>query len=60
MMKKGRKSAVRLLDSEEQAEAYVKDKNVKGGYVEKREGENIRCDGYCSVREFCPCVKPWK
>ena len=53
VMKKGRKSAVRLLSSEEEAELYIKEKNVAGGYIEHRRGESKRCESYCPVVNFC-------
>lgn len=55
VMKKGRKSALRLLNSEQDAEAY---KASKGGdYVELRKGEDRKCKEYCSCCEFCPYYK---
>lgn len=53
VMKKGRKSAVRVLDTEEQAKDYMKDLDKKH-YIEHRPGENIRCEQYCNVAEWCP------
>lgn len=51
VMKKGRKSAVRLLDSKEAAEEMAS--SQKDGYVEFRPGENKRCESYCAVAKFC-------
>lgn len=52
VMKKGRKSALKLCDSESEAEDY---KSAKGGdYIEYRKGENKKCDSYCNCREWCP------
>ena len=53
VMKPNRKSAVRLLDSEEEAHAYAKQKEVKGYYLVYRQGEPIRCKDYCSVAPYC-------
>lgn len=47
----GRKSAHRLLDSEEAANTYAE--TVKGGFVVHRPGEATRCERYCSVNKFC-------
>lgn len=58
VMKKGRKTAVRVLDTEEaaihwlQTELDVKG-NPKGEYIEKRPGENRKCDDYCYAAPFC-------
>ncbi len=51
VMKKGRKSALRVLDSEEEAEAYIKEKG--GEYIEHRVGEDRKCQDYCMVNKFC-------
>jgi hypothetical protein len=53
VMKKGRKSAVRLLDSETEAEVFMRNKNVPGGYIVHRKGESKRCQDYCDVSVFC-------
>lgn len=56
VMKEGRKSAVKLYDSQEDAEAAVR--GIPGHYVEHRPGSPIRCAGnYCLVNQFC---KQWK
>lgn len=54
VVKEGRKSAVRVLSSEEEAEEYIgshKDKSKLS--IEFSEGKSTRCDSYCSVAEFC-------
>lgn len=53
VMKKGRKSALRLLDTEDLANKYLEEKNPPGGYIEFRPGESKRCRDYCSVNGFC-------
>lgn len=61
VMKKGQKKAVRVLETQKDAEEYVK--KMSGGtyFVEKRKGEYSRCAGnYCSVSEFCEQWKGWK
>lgn len=58
VMKKGRKSAVRVLDSQEEAEQYIIDKKLdKSHTIDFRPGENIRCEQYCPVSEWCPWFK---
>lgn len=52
VMKKGRKSAVKLFDDEDGAKAMVKELG-KPHSVECRPGESVRCQGYCPVRDFC-------
>lgn len=53
VMKKGRKTAVRLLDSQEKAEEYIEAKGLDDKhYIEKREGKPKRCE-YCSASAFC-------
>jgi len=54
VMKKNRKSAVRLLDTEETAKKYMGEKELdKNHYIEVRQGENVRCNSYCNVNKFC-------
>jgi len=52
VMKKGRKTALRVLDSMEDAEQWIKDNN-KGDYIETRAGEDKKCNDYCFVNQFC-------
>jgi len=51
VMKKGRKTALRVLDSMEEAEEW-KELNV-GDYIQVRKGEDKKCADYCSSCEFC-------
>ncbi len=53
--KKGRKSAVRVLDSQEKAEEHMELKSLdpKIHWIEKRLGESTRCEYYCMVKDFC-------
>lgn len=55
VMKAGRKSAVRLLDSKEEAEEYIKEKGLdkKVHYLEERKAEANRCDNFCPVATWC-------
>jgi hypothetical protein len=50
-MKKGRKRALRVFDTLEEAETYECD------YVDVRKGEDTKCKYYCSAREFCNYYK---
>jgi hypothetical protein len=52
VMKTGRKSAVRLYDSQEDADRDAFALGAKH-YVEYRPGENVRCKRYCNVAQFC-------
>ena len=55
VMKKGRKTAVRVLNSELEADTYIErntEFNPKDLYVEKRPAKVRRCN-YCKVKEFC-------
>ena len=52
--KKGRKSAVRVLDTQEEADKYIGGhKDSKLLKVVEAKGECIRCANYCDVAEFC-------
>lgn len=53
LMKKGQKRAVKLYDTEEQAQSSILQGAVKPYYVEHRPGENTRCEFYCSVSQHC-------
>lgn len=58
-VKKGKnKTALRVLDSMEEAEQWMQDNEQRGGtHVEVRIGENRKCLDYCSAREFCSFYK---
>lgn len=51
VMKNGRKSALRLLNTEQEARSYMS-KNG-GDYVELRKGVDRKCKEYCSACQFC-------
>lgn len=51
VMKPGRKTAVKLHDSEQFAKEHAK--SEPGLYVVDRPGESIRCAFYCSAAPFC-------
>lgn len=54
LMKEGRKTAIKLYDTE--AEAVEAQGEQKGYYVEHRKGESTKCLRYCTVGKcgFCP------
>lgn len=52
VMKNGRKTAVKLFDDEGDAEALAH--TDSSYYVEKREGANTKCEGYCLYKKWCP------
>ena len=51
VMKEGRKSALRVFDSETDARAYSLAQ--AGSFVQERPGENVRCENHCPVSEWC-------
>lgn len=54
VMKEGRKSALRVLDSEDSAQDWIDSNQPKGKIsIEKRPGERVRCENYCPVRDYC-------
>lgn len=52
VMKPGRKSALKLYDNEEEAQARAEQEG-KGCYVQSRPGSDPKCMDYCSACEFC-------
>ena len=54
VIKKGRKSALRVLDSQKDADKYMSGhKDEKNLSVEVALGKSVRCESYCPVAEFC-------
>ncbi len=51
VMKKGRKTALRVLDTLDEAEKYKAEKG--GDYIETRHGEDKRCVDYCLCCKHC-------
>lgn len=51
VMAKGKKRALRVLDSKEEAEQWLAGNG--GDYIEERKGEDKKCLEYCSVCKFC-------
>lgn len=55
VMKNGRKSAVKLFDSQSEASAFIAAANdSRYLYLEERPGSYLRCEKYCSAAPFCP------
>jgi hypothetical protein len=57
VMQTGKKRAIRLFEDEEQAVEYMDQLIEKNGaryHMEFRQGEDTRCQSYCSVAQFCP------
>lgn len=58
--KKKNKKASKIHNSEEEAKKHLEnlEKEYPNEYeIEKREGQNLRCECYCSVNIFCPYYK---
>lgn len=55
VMRPGRKSAVRVLQSQQEAEEYIQGLTKASGdeYIEYRPGEDIRCTSFCPVSQHC-------
>lgn len=53
VMQKGRKRATKLCDWEAEAVAYINNKGLKDAWVERRPGESLRCQHYCSAAPVC-------
>lgn len=59
VMRVGKKKAIRLFDTEDDADEYMEQLTDRHGAcyrMEHRPGEDTRCDSYCSVADFCPYV----
>ena len=52
IMKAGRKTALKVCKSEEEAKSLVSE--LGGTNVEFRKGEDVRCESYCNVCKWCP------
>ena len=50
VMKQGRKTAIKVCDSEEEASALITSSDM---YIEVRLGEDRKCNDYCICKEFC-------
>jgi hypothetical protein len=54
VMKEGRKSALRVLDTLEEAEKWIVDADKGKLSIVERKWQKIRCQEYCLVRNVCP------
>lgn len=50
LMRRGRKSAIKLFETGEEARAAVTQADQ---YVDVRPGASVRCESYCPVSAFC-------
>ena len=59
VMKEGRKTAVKLCDSEEEALNFIEEleKDKDKHFVEERKGQDKKCLDYCSCCKFCSYFK---
>lgn len=56
VMKNGRKSAIRLFDNPQDAEALAGELG-NAHFVEHRKGESKKCANYCACKDFCNFYK---
>lgn len=59
VMKEGRKTALKVCDTQEEAEEYAS-KAGADCHVEKREGKSPRCEDYCLCCNYCNFYKKLK
>ena len=59
VMKEGRKTAVKVCDTEEEALNFIEEleKDKDKHYVEQRRGIDKKCSDYCACCEFCSYYK---
>lgn len=58
VVKEGRKTALRVLDSMGEAKEWLsQQKDTKKLSITERKGACTRCEQYCSVNKFCPYYK---
>jgi hypothetical protein len=50
LMRRGRKSAIRLFDTQEEAATAISQSDQ---FLEVRPGSSLRCESYCAVSAFC-------
>jgi len=58
VMKEGRKSALRVFDTEDDAVNFIEPNSKQ--YLEVRQGESTRCERFCLVRQWCNQYKSMK
>ena len=59
VMKEGRKTAVKVCTTQEEAEDFIEDleKEKDKHFVEERKGQDKKCSDYCACCEFCSYYK---
>ena len=59
VMKEGRKTAVKVCDTEEEAKAFIDEleKDKDKHFVEERKGVDKKCEDYCPCAAFCSYYK---
>lgn len=57
VMKEGRKTAVKLCETRDEADGFINAQNTAGLYVQERKGESKKCADYCPCSEFCNFYK---
>jgi hypothetical protein len=61
IMKEGRKSAVRVFDTESEAINFlINNADTKPQHIEFRPGKRTRCENYCVVNKFCKQFQEWQ
>ena len=55
IMKAGRKTALKVCKTEEEAKSLLAE--LGGTNIEFRKGEDVRCNSYCNVCQWCPYYK---
>jgi len=60
--KKGQKRAIRVWSTEDEAIIHANSNSALKGNceIEYRKGELTRCEGYCSVSDFCSQFQGWE
>jgi hypothetical protein len=58
IMRTGRKTALKVCKSEEEANALLKE--LGGDSIEFRKGEDVSCESYCNVCKWCPYYQKQK
>ena len=62
VIKEGRKTAVKVCDTEEEAQNFIDglEKEKDKHFVEERKGQDKKCSDYCACCEFCSYYKSLK
>jgi hypothetical protein len=60
VMKKDRKSALRVFDTEEEALTFIEPLDLANHSIQVRHGRRTRCEDYCAVSGFCAQFKAYK